>query len=135
MTRWGRESLMKNREKECQDRKDAGMCPCGQCRTCVENLGSDIERLEERVAKLSDTLTNERKATAQLAVRHSARVAELEYLGKSDSATLVEVRAWMGVEPGKPVIRAVMDASRALARAPGVRGTLPQHANRSRNPE
>ena len=43
---------MKTREQKCKDREDAGMCPCGQCRTCVELLGADIERLQARVAAL-----------------------------------------------------------------------------------
>lgn len=40
---------MEDRERKCKYREDQGMCPCGECRTCVENLGSDIDDLTEKL--------------------------------------------------------------------------------------
>lgn len=37
------------REEACKLREAAGMCPCGECRLCVENLGSEIDGLRVKM--------------------------------------------------------------------------------------
>lgn len=95
--------------------------------TAADELASKRARvfdLERKVAELIQSLTrcgvavgmHAKDSPDEVACRVESRVAELQYLGKSDAVTLSEVREWMGVEAGKPVLTAVIAASRDKAR-------------------